>query len=105
MLIDGKFVASSTGKTFKTYNPADETVISEVHEASTDDVDRAVAAARKAFDHGPWRRTSGRERGAMMHRFADLIEKNIDELATLEALDNGKTFSLAKNVDIPLVVR
>jgi aldehyde dehydrogenase (NAD+) len=64
-----------------------------------------VAAARLAFDEGPWRKTSGRERGQMLYRLADLIDKNVDELATLEALDNGKTFNTAKNVDFHLVAR
>ena len=68
-------------------------------------MDRAVKAARKAFDHGPWRRMSAYERGRLMYKLADLIEKNFDEIAALEALDNGKPFSLAKAADIALVVK
>lgn len=68
-------------------------------------MDRAVKAARKAFDDGPWRRMSAADRGKLMYRFADLIEKNIDELSALEALDNGKPMSLAKAADLSLVVK
>src|SRR5574343_196457 len=68
------------------------------------DVNRAVNAARKAFDEGPWRRMNAAERGRLMHKLADLVEKNLDELANLEALDNGKPASIAKIADIPLVV-
>ena len=67
-LIDGKFVDSISGDTFTTENPANEEVITEISRAGTDDVDRAVEAARKAFDHGPWRKFSGTERGNCMYK-------------------------------------
>lgn len=103
LLINGKFVNSVSGKTFDTFNPATEEKIISVQEADKADVDIAVKAARKAFDTGVWRRMDARERGNIMLRFADLIEKHTDELAALEALDNGKPASIAKIADIPLV--
>ena len=105
LLIDGKFVNSISGKTFDTFNPATEEKIISVQEADRADVDKAVQAARKAFDHGPWRRMSAYDRGRLMFRLAELIEKNFDEIAALEALDNGKPFSFAKAADIALVVK
>jgi aldehyde dehydrogenase (NAD+) len=105
LLINGKFVNSASGETFKTYDPATEQVIAEVQRAGTEDVDRAVAAARHAFDHGPWRRMSGYERGRCLERLADLMEKNKDELAALEALDNGKTKAFAGAADVPLSIK
>lgn len=105
LLIDGKFVNSVSGKTFDTFNPATEEKIIAVQEADKADVDKAVKAARKAFDHGPWRRMPASERGRLMYRLADLVEKNFDEIAALEALDNGKPFTFAKAADIALVVK
>ena len=105
LLIDGKFVNSQSGKTFDTFNPATEEKIVSVQEADKQDVDRAVKAARKAFDHGPWRRMAASERGRLMYKLGDLIEKNFDEIAALEALDNGKPYSLAKGADIALVLK
>ena len=102
LLIDGKFVNSASGETFQTINPATEEVITNVQRAGTEDVDRAVAAARRAFDHGPWRRMSGYERGQCLNRLADLVSKHADELAALEALDNGKTKNFAGAADVPL---
>ena len=104
LLIDGKFVNSVSGKTFDTFNPSTEEKITSVQEADVADVDKAVKAARKAFDHGPWRRMAASERGRLMYKFADLIEKNADELAYLEALDNGKALTLAKAIDCSMVV-
>lgn len=105
LLIDGKFVNSVSGKTFDTFNPATEEKIVSVQEADKIDVDKAVRAARKAFDEGPWRRMGASERGRLMYKLADLIEKNIDEIAALEALDNGKPFTFAKDGDISLVIK
>ncbi len=96
LLIDGKFVNSISGKTFKTINPATEELLSEVQESDKKDVDVAVKSARKAFDSGAWPKTSGYQRSRLINKFADLIEKNADEIATLESLDNGKPFSNAK---------
>jgi len=76
-----------------------------VQEATVEDVNAAVKAARNAFDNGPWRRMGAAERGRLMYKLADLVEKNFDEIAALEALDNGKPFGFAKAADINLVVR
>jgi aldehyde dehydrogenase (NAD+) len=105
LLIDGKFVNSSSGKTFDTFNPATEEKIASIQEADVQDVDKAVKAARKAFDQGPWRRMAASERGRLMYKLADLVEKNQEELAALEALDNGKPLSYARAADINLVIK
>lgn len=105
LLIDGKFVNSVSGKTFDTVNPATEEKIVSVQEADAADVDAAVKAARKAFDHGPWRRMSGAERGKLLFKLTELVEKNYDELCALEALDNGKPMSFAQAADVNLVVK
>src|SRR3984957_3719048 len=104
LLIDGKWRDSKSGKTFETINPATEEVIAQVAEGDAADIDLAVKAARKAFDSGPWRKTDARDRGRMMNKLADLIEKNVDELAELETLDNGKPISESRNGDLPLVI-
>ena len=105
LLIDGKFVNSQSGKTFDTVNPATEEKIASVQEADQADVDKAVKAARKAFDKGPWRRMSASERGHLLYKLADLVEKNAEELAKLEALDNGKPVAVARAADLPLTIK
>lgn len=100
LFINGRYVNSVSGKTFDVVNPYTEQVIAKVQEADSKDIDLAVQAARKAFDEGPWRRIPAYERGRMMHRLADLIEKNADELAALDVIDNGKPFSIARNYDL-----
>ena len=104
LLIDGQWVEGS--KTFDTINPATEEVLTQVAEASSSDVDKAVAAARHAFEdrNGPWRKLSASERGRLIWKLADLIEKNIDELAQLETLDNGKPIFESRYVDMPMVI-
>ncbi len=105
LLINNQWVDSASGKTFPTVNPSTGEVICQVAEADAADVDQAVSAARKAFEHGPWRnKISASERGKLLNRLADLIEKNIDELARLEALDNGKPYKVAKAADLPLTI-
>jgi aldehyde dehydrogenase (NAD+) len=104
MLIDGQWRDSASGKTFETVNPATEEVIARVAEGDAADIDLAVKAARKAFDSGPWRKLDARDRGRLINKLADLIEQNIDELAELETLDNGKPISESRNGDLPLVV-
>jgi aldehyde dehydrogenase (NAD+) len=94
-----------SGKTFDTFNPATELKLASVQEADKADVDKAVKAARKAFDEGPWRKMPAYERGRLMNRLADLIEKNFDELVTLESLDNGKPTNFAGAADIPLTIK
>ena len=106
LLIDGQWRDSVSGKTFKTFDPSTEEVITEIAMGDAADMDLAVKAARKAFDDrkGAWRKMDARDRGRLMHRLADLIEKHIDELAELETLDNGKPIAESRNVDLPLVI-
>ena len=104
MLIDGKWVDSSSGKTFDTLNPATGEVIARVAEGDKADIDKAVRAARHAFDEGPWRKMNARERGKLMYRLADLIEQNQEELAQLETLDNGKPIRDSRAADLPLTI-
>jgi len=104
LLINNRWVASESGKTFATINPATGEEICQVAEADAADVEKAVKAARAAFERGAWRKTSASERGRLLHRLADLIEKNADELAALESLDNGKPVSVAKAADVALTV-
>src|SRR5580693_6711350 len=105
MLIDGRFVLAASGKTFPVYNPATGDVIARVPEAEREDVDRAVTAARRAFDEGPWsRKLSTSQRGQLIWKLADLLEANLEEFAEIESLDNGKPFSVAKVADLPLAV-
>lgn len=104
MLIDGQWVESRNGGSFVTINPATEKPIAEVAEGSAEDVDLAVKAAHRAFYEGPWGKMDARERGRLIHKLADLIEGNLDELAALESLDNGKPIRDSRNADLPLVV-
>jgi aldehyde dehydrogenase (NAD+) len=105
ILIDNKWVDSVSGKTFETINPATGEVIAKVAEADAADVDLAVKAARKAFhSKSAWRRMSAAERGKLINRLADLLEKHADELATLESVDNGKPKHVAATADLPLVI-
>src|SRR6202451_63111 len=90
MLINGKWVDAASGKTFPTYNPATGEILARVAEGDREDVDRAVKSARAAFETGPWPTMSPSERGRLIWKLADLLEKNLDEFAELEMLDNGK---------------
>src|SRR5437763_11798749 len=104
LLINGQWVEGS-GRAFDTINPATGEVLTQVAEATEKDIDQAVAAARKAFEDtsGPWRKMSSSERGKVLWRIADLIEKNIEELAELETLNNGKPIFESRYVDMPMV--
>ena len=102
--IDGQWVDAASGKTFETIHPATEEVIANVAEGDAADIDRAVKAARQAFESGPWRTMDASDRGKLMHRLADLIEEEIDYLAALETLDNGKPIADARAADLPLVI-
>jgi aldehyde dehydrogenase (NAD+) len=104
LLINNQWVESESGKTFTTFNPATGEEIAQVAEADARDVDRAVAAARQALERGPWRTTSASERGRLMNRLVDLMEKHGEELAYLEALDNGMPLSTARNIALPLTI-
>ena len=102
LLINGKFEQAASGKTFDTVNPATGQVLASVAEGDARDIDRAVQAARRAFEDGPWSRMTPSERGRIMHRIGDLIIEHADELAELDCLDNGKPLSVARAADIPL---
>ncbi|MFN2378397.1 MAG: aldehyde dehydrogenase family protein [Candidatus Binatia bacterium] len=101
LFIDNRFVEAASGKTFEVIDPSTEEVLTSVAEGDKADVDKAVAAARKAFETGAWPKMSARERGRVLLRIADLIMKNKDELACLESLDNGKPIGETSAVDIP----
>lgn len=102
--IGGQWIPAASGKTFETLHPATEEVIAQVAEGDAADVDLAVAAARDAFETGPWAKMDARERGRLMHRLADLIEEEKEELAALETLDNGKPIRDALAADLPLTI-
>ena len=104
LLIDGQWRESVSGKTFETVNPATEEVIASVSEGDAADIDLAVKAARKAFDSGPWRKMDARDRGRLLYKLAELVETNLEELAALETLDNGKPISESRTADLPLVI-
>jgi phenylacetaldehyde dehydrogenase len=102
MLINGKWVAAKSGKTFPTYDPSTGEVLAKVAEGDKADIDDAVKAARAAFDNGPWRKMTASERGKLMWKLADLLDKNVEEFAQLESLDNGKPVGVARAADVPL---
>ncbi len=105
LLIGGEWKPSASGAVFDTVNPATGEVLTQVASATADDVDRAVQSARAAFDDekGPWRRLTANDRARLLWKLADLIEKNIDEIAELETLDNGKPVFESRYVDLPMV--
>ncbi len=90
MLINGQWVEAASGKTFPTYNPATGEVLARVAEGDREDIDRAVKAARAAFETGPWSKMTPSERGRLIWKLGDLLEQNLEEFAELEMLDNGK---------------
>jgi phenylacetaldehyde dehydrogenase len=104
MLINGKWVDAASGKTFPSYNPATGEVLAKVAEGDKEDIHRAVAAARAAFETGPWRKLTPSERGRMIWKLADLVEKHAEEFAQLESLDNGKPLTIARVADLPNTV-
>ena len=109
MLIDGKLVHAASGKMLPVYNPATGEVMAHVPEAEAEDVDRAVRAARRAFDEGPWsqfsaNRITASQRGRLLNKLADLLEQHLEEFAEIESIDNGKPLSVARVADVPLAV-
>src|SRR5580765_6393803 len=104
LLIDGRWVDGT--KSFDTINPATGEALTQIAEASAADVDCAVLAARRAFEdrNGAWRKLSASERGRLLWKLSDLVEKHIDELAELETLDNGKPIFESRYVDMPMVI-
>ena len=104
MLINGKWVDAASGKSFPTYNPATGEVLAQVAEGDKEDIDRAVAAARAAFDRGPWKKFTPSERGRIVWRLADLLEKHAEEFAQLECLNQGKPLAIARIADVPVSI-
>jgi phenylacetaldehyde dehydrogenase len=104
MLINGKWVESASGKTFPTYDPSTGEVLARIAEGDREDIDRAVKAARAAFETGPWPKLTPSERGKLVWKLADLIEQHLQEFAELETLDNGKPLKVARAADVPLAV-
>ncbi|WP_328849366.1 aldehyde dehydrogenase family protein [Micromonospora zamorensis] len=102
LFIDGAFVDPTDGGSFKSINPASEEVLAEIAEAGAQDVERAVRAARKAYDK-VWGPMPGRDRAKYLYRIARLIQERSRELAVLESLDNGKPIRESRDVDLPLV--
>ncbi|GAB1819806.1 aldehyde dehydrogenase family protein [Herbidospora sp. RD11066] len=102
LFIGGQWVDAASGRTFATPNPATGDTLAHIAEADKEDVDRAVRAARAAFEEGPWSRMTASDRGRIIWRIGDLVEQYGDELAQLESLDNGKPYSVARAADIPL---
>jgi acyl-CoA reductase-like NAD-dependent aldehyde dehydrogenase len=105
LLINGEWVAAASGQTFGTVNPANGQEIMQVALAGSEDVDLAVKSARSALETGVWKRMSGEERGVLLWKLADLIEKNADQLAELETLDNGKPLRVSRHGDIPAAIK
>jgi aldehyde dehydrogenase (NAD+) len=104
MFINGEWVESATGQTFDTLNPATGEVLATLYEAGPEDVDRAVNAARAAFDEGPWSKISAAARSRLIYKLADLMEAHSEELAQLDSLDNGKPINETTNADVPLAI-
>ncbi len=104
LLINGKWTGAANGNTFAVYDPATGNEIAQVADGGPTDVDAAVAAARAAFDAGPWRTMTTSERGKLIWKLADLLEAHLDEFAELETLDNGKPFAVAQAADVPLAI-
>src|SRR5678815_2811781 len=103
LFIDGEWVDSESGKTVKTPNPAPGETLAEGAEADKADIDKAVSAARRAFE-GKWSKLSARDRGRLLYKLSQLIEQNAGDLAALETADNGKPIKESLYVDIPQVV-
>src|ERR1700744_166597 len=102
LFINGQWIDAASGKTFETPNPATGATLANVAEGDAEDIDRAVQAARKAFDEGPWSRMTPSERGRIIWRIGDLILPNAEGLAQLESMANGKPYAVARGADVPL---
>ncbi len=103
LFIDGEFRDAEGGDTFASINPATEQTIADIASAGAEDVDAAVAAARTAFETGPWAEMPARERGRILWRIGELLRENVEEVAILETIDNGKPIFESRYVDIPMV--
>src|SRR5271170_4277728 len=102
LFIDGQWTDAASGQTFETPNPATGETLAQVAEGDAEDINRAVGAARRAFEDGPWSRMTPSDRGRLIWKIGDLILEHADELAQLESLDNGKPVGVARAADVPL---
>ena len=104
LLIDGKWVAAQSGETLTVLDPSTGKPLAEVAAGDRTDVDLAVKAARRAFESGPWPSMSHSERGRLVSRLADLIERDADELALLESLDGGNPVRSTRHIDVAVAI-
>ncbi|KAF8790670.1 cytosolic 10-formyltetrahydrofolate dehydrogenase-like isoform X1 [Argiope bruennichi] len=104
LFINNRFVDASSGKTLKSINPTDESLICEVQCASKEDVDKAVKAAKHAFEEGEWGKINARDRARLMYRLADFMEEHKEELATLESIDSGAVYTLAMKTHVGMSI-
>ncbi|XP_030575880.1 mitochondrial 10-formyltetrahydrofolate dehydrogenase [Archocentrus centrarchus] len=103
--INGKFEDAENGKTYNSISPTDGSVICKVSYASVGDVDRAVAAAKEAYENGPWGKMNPRDRGSLLYRLADLMEEHQEELATIESIDSGAVYTLALKTHVGMSIQ
>jgi phenylacetaldehyde dehydrogenase len=104
MFVNGRWVNAASEKTFPVYNPATGEVMANIAAGDREDVNRAVQAARNAFENGAWGKMTASERGRLIWKLADLIEQRAEEFAQIESLDNGKPLAVARVADVPLAV-
>ncbi|MGD8384438.1 MAG: aldehyde dehydrogenase family protein, partial [Lysobacterales bacterium] len=104
LFIGGQWVDASSGQTFEVADPSSDQVIATAAKGQAEDIDRAVSAARQAFEDSEWSRMRPMERERLLHKLADLVEEHADTIAEIEALDNGKSVVIARHVDIKLAV-
>uniref|UniRef100_A0A8C8IB73 10-formyltetrahydrofolate dehydrogenase n=1 Tax=Oncorhynchus tshawytscha TaxID=74940 RepID=A0A8C8IB73_ONCTS len=105
LFVNGEFVDAEGGKTYKTINPTDGTAICDVSLAQASDVDRAVAAAKEAFEEGEWGKINPRDRGRLLYKLADLMEEHQEELATIESMDSGAVYTLALKTHVGMSIQ
>jgi betaine-aldehyde dehydrogenase len=104
LFVGGRFQDAAAGATFKVYNPADGNVITEVAAGEASDIDKAVAAAHAQFESGEWSKLTGADRGRLLYRLADLIERDKEIIARMETIDNGKPLGMSLMADLPNLI-
>ncbi|KAM4652707.1 cytosolic 10-formyltetrahydrofolate dehydrogenase isoform 1-T2 [Discoglossus pictus] len=105
MFVNGQFIDAEGGKTYETINPTDGTAICKVSLAQVSDIDKAVAAAKEAFEGGEWGKMNARDRGRLLYRLADLMEEHQEELATIESIDSGAVYTLALKTHVGMSIQ